>query len=671
MHSRLLLYYAIALCGASPGALAQTIAAWDFEDQDLVVDVTSVGNTDNAITVTGNIASTWPAGETGGRALGLTSMATQEVSHFLIPFDATDRADVRVSFSTRASNTAPKWWRVEVSLGGADFAPVLPLVEQSGGQWVRVSRDLPAADEQGDVRVRVVATDSNGDGTGAWQGADGTSTPAGGGTFRVDNVLVQSVVPGVDAGPDPADAGLPNDAGAPPDDGGPLPPAPIITEVAWMGTAASGLDEWVEIYNASNEAIPDLSRYVLVENNGPRALPAVPLAVGQVLVLQRPGSLSLTPPEAIDIQLALADGTTEFLRSCPADAQSELELCDVASVAGVAWPAGHATQKRTMVRRHHDLDGRLTSSWATYSGGASAVTDRSGTGVLGSPGEYEPITNSPDGGPLHTDGGFVVPVVDAGPNEPPKLSLTHPSGQVQGSEPVTVRYAAHDPDGDDTVSVSLFYDDDAVGYDGVRFARGLPAGESAFAWTPQGVPAGTYHVFGVAEDVRGERAFSYAPGTVVIPSAGPNGGASLRVTNPNGVNDVTSRGIPILWEAELPSGANGVVSLWFDVDGEGLDGQPIIAGLPVSMDDGEPGPRAFLWDPVGVPPGTYAIYAVLDWTGGTLSDYSEFFSVDEAGCGCRSTTQGEGELVAYGLSLLALLSFARRRAAKRHDRASA
>lgn len=650
MRRSLLPILPLVLVASSPG-LAAPLAAWDFEDEDLIVDVTSPGNLTNAITSTDG-APTWSSsGNPGGTAVSFKGL-TLVGDGFTVPFDASAASAVRLRFSLRPSNTANKWWKVELSVGGGAFSAVGPLVEVSGETWSDYEVSLPGAAGQANVVVRVGVTDSNGDGSGELVQADGSGAPSSAGTLRLDDVILDEG----DDEPPPVDAGpLP-----------PPPPPPLITEVAWMGSASDSGDEWVELYNPGPDAIPDLSRYALLDNGSLSPLPAVELAPGAVLVLEgRPSATSLEPPAAVQISLSLTNAG-ERLRLCPRDPGGDIDedSCEVANLDR-AWPAGSNASKRTMVRVHADLDGSLPSTWVTYPGEPSDVTDSGGVGILGTPGVYEPIVIDPpdDGGVIEDDGGVIVNP-DAGPNAPPTLTLLEPSGEVRPDGELTIRYEASDPDGDDTVAVSLFYDRDDGGHDGVEIVRNLPA-TGSFVWPLHGVPAGSYTVFGVATDDRGEVAYAYAPGRFVVDEGGGGGGAILRVTDPDGVNDVVEGRITVRWEVSLPEGEDGTISLFYDEDDEGEDGEPIIAGLPVRTSEGEEGPRAFLWDPADVPPGAYAVYAVLDWTGGSVSAYSSFVTVGGGGCTCETTDASSGPSLFALAAGVVLVGFARRRRAGR------
>ena len=67
----------------------------------------------------------------------------------------------------------------------------------------------------------------------------------------------------------------------------PAAAAPVITEVAWMGSTASSSDEWIEIHNPDTQPIPALSDFVLIQGTTVRALPAQTLAEGGFFIIER------------------------------------------------------------------------------------------------------------------------------------------------------------------------------------------------------------------------------------------------------------------------------------------------------------------------------------------------------------------------------------------------
>jgi MYXO-CTERM domain-containing protein len=161
----------------------------------------------------------------------------------------------------------------------------------------------------------------------------------------------------------------------------PTSAAPVITEVAWMGSDAAvagetvANNEWIEIFNPGPGPICDLSDFALTEGSDPeRRLPAVALAENAVLVLERqPTSTALEPPAAAPFAMILGNGG-EVLKLCPAGLPAD-PSCDVTH-AGGAWPAGSNTAPRRTMER----TALAPSAWGA---GAAAAAP----GAAGSPGQ--------------------------------------------------------------------------------------------------------------------------------------------------------------------------------------------------------------------------------------------------------------------------------------------
>ena len=126
-----------------------------------------------------------------------------------------------------------------------------------------------------------------------------------------------------------------------------------------------------------------------------------------------------------------------------------------------------------------------------------------------------------------------------GVNRPPVLDHVSAAATADG---VVVNYSAADPD--DAATVSLFYDTDNDGFNGLLIAEGLSESASgSYAWNPalDRVPSGDYYVYALVDDGANAPARRYsagrvtivdprapaAPGGVTAAGAGEN---SLRVT---------------------------------------------------------------------------------------------------------------------------------------------
>ncbi|MCC3424564.1 MAG: DUF11 domain-containing protein [Microcoleus sp. PH2017_01_SCD_O_A] len=92
----------------------------------------------------------------------------------------------------------------------------------------------------------------------------------------------------------------------------------------------------------------------------------------------------------------------------------------------------------------------------------------------------------------------------------PTVQVTAASRDVSGQN-VTINYSAFDSDS--TAKVSLFYDNDNQGFDGILIKDGLEEKDGAgnFVWNTQGIATGDYYVYAMAMDENNAPVFSYAP----------------------------------------------------------------------------------------------------------------------------------------------------------------
>jgi hypothetical protein len=117
-----------------------------------------------------------------------------------------------------------------------------------------------------------------------------------------------------------------------------------------------------------------------------------------------------------------------------------------------------------------------------------------------------------------------------GYDDPPQLTLENPSEPIfTAAGPVLITWKDSDPDSN--AAIALYYDTYGSGFNGTLLADGImedPDGPAdSFLWDIDGVPDGTYHVYGTITDGTSTAA-AYAPGTVTIDRAPPTAQASPR-----------------------------------------------------------------------------------------------------------------------------------------------
>jgi uncharacterized repeat protein (TIGR01451 family) len=103
----------------------------------------------------------------------------------------------------------------------------------------------------------------------------------------------------------------------------------------------------------------------------------------------------------------------------------------------------------------------------------------------------------------------------SGNSTTPSIKITAPSTNVSDTE-VTIEWNAFDADSEATIS--LFYDTDNQGFDGVLIADGLAEtdGQGSFVWNTENIPLKDYFIYAQISDETHSPVFSYAKGQVLL-----------------------------------------------------------------------------------------------------------------------------------------------------------
>ena len=158
-----------------------------------------------------------------------------------------------------------------------------------------------------------------------------------------------------------------------------------INEVGWAGTGASSDDEWIELCNPGTTAI-DLSGWQL-KGNAPDSSPDPVIKLtgtippGGYYLLERTDETTVSNITADQIYTGDLVDAGEILILY----NSAGDRVDTANIDGGSWPAGSATNQRSMERRSSTLDS--PTSWVTFFGTSSYQNgkDAKGNAINGTP----------------------------------------------------------------------------------------------------------------------------------------------------------------------------------------------------------------------------------------------------------------------------------------------
>ena len=167
----------------------------------------------------------------------------------------------------------------------------------------------------------------------------------------------------------------------------------VINEIAWAGTEASSADEWIEIYNNSNQEI-SLSHFVLESDDGVPYLNLSNNVLGNSYYLIERSNEDTTniTGDLITVFSGLGggsglsnDGEKLNLFYVGYNATTTIDLTPDVSVCG-GWCGGDSVENPiSMERKNSSLDGSLSSSWGSNNTFTKNGTDVDGGIINGTP----------------------------------------------------------------------------------------------------------------------------------------------------------------------------------------------------------------------------------------------------------------------------------------------
>jgi hypothetical protein len=166
----------------------------------------------------------------------------------------------------------------------------------------------------------------------------------------------------------------------------------------------------------------------------------------------------------------------------------------------------------------------------------------------------------------------------------------------------------HDRDPDSNATISLYYDSDSQGADGVLIAGAIeedPDGRyDGYLWDITALPPGIYFVYGVIDDGTSQQV-SYAPGAMIVGDGG--GRPYIEMKDPDSEQIVGHKKLQLRWD-DLDSDSNAMIALYYDTDQQGRDGTLIVSGI---LEDPDGKEDSYQWNISAVPEGNYYLYAVI------------------------------------------------------------
>ncbi len=156
----------------------------------------------------------------------------------------------------------------------------------------------------------------------------------------------------------------------------------VINEVAWMGTAADYSDEWIELYNNTDQDI-DLAGWSLAAADGTPNIPlsgVIPAHGYFLLERSDDSTVSDIPADLIYTGALENDPNAESLTLYDGIGQ----VVDTANGDGGTWPAGNNSTKHTMERVDPTAPG-TDANWAANDGVTRNGLDADGNPINGTP----------------------------------------------------------------------------------------------------------------------------------------------------------------------------------------------------------------------------------------------------------------------------------------------
>lgn len=152
----------------------------------------------------------------------------------------------------------------------------------------------------------------------------------------------------------------------------------VINEIAWGGSSDESNDEWIELYNNTDEEI-DLSGFSLVDDGGPLEISSGVIAPHGFFLIEDKEEAVNTVSGDLILGLSLANSGDSIVLK---DASGN--TIDSVNSSGDSWDGGDNETRATMERVDPRVSGDNPENWKSCEKGNGAK-GRSGAEILGTP----------------------------------------------------------------------------------------------------------------------------------------------------------------------------------------------------------------------------------------------------------------------------------------------
>ena len=145
----------------------------------------------------------------------------------------------------------------------------------------------------------------------------------------------------------------------------------VINELAWMGTAVSGADEWMELYNSSSTAIDLTGWTIAAATTGPTITLSGTIAAKSYFLLEHTDTNTVYDVAADQIYSGGTGNQMSDSGELLTLRDSTSKLIDKVGSSTAGWFFGDnssAANRTTMERKDPAGDGTLSTNWATNDG---------------------------------------------------------------------------------------------------------------------------------------------------------------------------------------------------------------------------------------------------------------------------------------------------------------